>query len=60
MTTLASIQRFLHRTGLPPTAFGRRAINDPRLVGDMKRGRELRPATAARVAAYIAEHGGAD
>lgn len=54
MSTLASIQRYLRHTGMAPTRFGRCAINDPRLVEDLRRGRELRPATAARIAAYIA------
>lgn len=54
MNLLQRIERHLRRTGVPPTRFGREAIGDPRLVGDLKNGREPRPATAARVLAFIA------
>lgn len=37
----------VHR--IAQTTFGRRALNDPRLIQDMENGRELRPATAERV-----------
>ena len=56
MDVLATVQGYLKSTGLPPTLFGRRAINDPRLVGDLRNGRELRAGTRARVEAYIAAH----
>jgi hypothetical protein len=38
---------------MTPTRFGRDAVHDPRLVFDLRRGRELRPQTAARVLAYV-------
>lgn len=50
---LRTIERHLSRTGGTPTRFGRDAIGDPRLVGDLRNGRELRPLTAARVRAFI-------
>lgn len=53
---LAQIDEFLRRTDMPCTRFGRRAVNDPRLVGDLRRGRQLRPETAARVAAFLREY----
>lgn len=40
---------------MPDSRFGRRAVNDPHLIGDLKRGRELRAATAARVRRFMAE-----
>jgi hypothetical protein len=40
MTMLHSIETFLRRTGMPPTRFGRDAVRDPRLVFDLRRGRE--------------------
>ena len=43
---------------MPDTVFGRRAINDPHLVSDLKRGREPRAATARRIRRFIAESGG--
>lgn len=50
------IQRYLKETGLPPTRFGRLAVNDPRLIGDMQRGRQLGVAVRTRILRYIAEH----
>lgn len=55
MSLLIEIDRYLRRTGTPPTTFGRRAVNDPRLVGDMRRGRMPGPSVAARVEALIRE-----
>lgn len=52
---LCKVERFLGRTEMPPTKFGRLAVNDPRLVGDMRNGRELRPGTAARVERFLRE-----
>ena len=37
------IERFLRDQGLPPTKFGRLAARDPRLVLDIRMGREIRP-----------------
>ena len=46
---LARIERMLRIKGIRETRFGRIAVNDPRLVSDLRRGRELRTATLARV-----------
>lgn len=40
MSTLPSIEKFLRRTGMAPTRFGRDSVRDPRLVFDLRRGRE--------------------
>lgn len=48
------IERHLRATGLAPTRFGREAVGDPRLVGDLRNGREPRPETTRRILAYIA------
>jgi hypothetical protein len=40
MHLLRTIERFLKETGMPPTRFGREAVRDPRLVLDMRNGRE--------------------
>jgi len=40
MSTLRHIEVFLRRTGMAPTRFGREAVRDPRLVFDLRRGRE--------------------
>lgn len=37
------VERFLREQQLPPTKFGRLAVRDPRLVFDMRMGREIRP-----------------
>ncbi len=56
MEIYAKIQRYLRVTGMPPCVFGRRAVNDPRLVGDLRRGREPRAATRRRIEDFIAAH----
>ncbi len=48
------VEKFLRRTGMPATKFGRLAVNDPRFVLDLRRGREPRSRTAARVMGFIA------
>jgi hypothetical protein len=53
---LRKIRKYCDATGLPPTKFGRLAVNDPRLVGDLERGREPRAPMIARVERYMAEH----
>ena len=57
MSMLRKIERFLRATDMPPTKFGRLAINDPRLVGDLRNGRELRTGTAARIDAFLDHQG---
>ena len=45
--------------GISETRFGRNAVGDPRFVLDIFRhNREARPATAAKVRAYISSLGG--
>ena len=50
------ITAFLDRTGMAVTTFGRRAVNDPRLVLDLRNGREPGQRTVARVRTFIADH----
>lgn len=40
MSTLRTIEQFLRRTSMAPTRFGQDAARDPRLVFDLRRGRE--------------------
>lgn len=40
MAILRKIESFLRDTGMAPTRFGRDAVRDPRLVFDMRNGRE--------------------
>lgn len=42
---------------MPATKFGRLAVRDPRLVHDLRRGRELGTRISARIDAFLAEQG---
>lgn len=50
---LQQIETHLRHTGMAPTRFGREVARDPRLIHDMKRGREIGRALTARVRAYL-------
>lgn len=52
---LLRIDRVLRDTRMPPTRFGRLAVGDPNLVRQLRQGRQLRPATASRVLAYLSQ-----
>lgn len=54
MSLLYEINDFLRRTQMPATKFGRLSVRDPRLVGDLKRGRQAGPRMTARVRGFIA------
>lgn len=47
------VAAFLRRVRMSPSEFGERAVRDRKLLGDMRRGRSLRLATADRVLAFI-------
>ena len=53
MNLLRRVERHLRRHGLAPTRFGREAANDPRLVEDLRNGRQAGTRMAARVTAYM-------
>ena len=53
MHLLRRIELYLKTSAVPPTRFGRDSVRDPRLVLDMRNGREPRPATAARIHAFL-------
>lgn len=57
MSLLWDINRYCRRTGMAPTRFGRLAVNDPRFVLDLMKGREPGTTTRKRVAAFIEESG---
>jgi hypothetical protein len=52
---LHRVERHLRRFDVPPARFGTEALGDPRFVFDLRRGREPRARTVARVETYIAE-----
>lgn len=49
------IEKFLRRTAMPATRFGKLAVGDPGLVRDLRNGREPRPKMVARIEAFLAE-----
>lgn len=53
MTLLAKIEIFMRTKHIPPTRFGREAVNDPRLVFDLRQGREMGQRMRGRVEAYL-------
>ena len=56
MSLLIEIDRFLRRTRMAETKFGRLAVRDPRLVHDLRLGREAQPPMIAKVRSFIAQH----
>lgn len=53
MELLHEIDRFLRVTHMPATKFGRLAVSDPRLVHDLRRGRQPGRRMTARVRGFI-------
>ncbi len=50
------IERFLIEHNFPATKFGRLVARDPRLVPDIRRGRELRGAMILRAETFMANY----
>lgn len=48
-----SVETFLHRHEMAPTVFGRLAVQDPRLVLDLRKGREPRMPMDQRVRGFM-------
>lgn len=55
MSLLIDIDRFLRHSDMPPTRFGREAVNDPRFVFDIRNGRECGGKVRSRVYSDIAK-----
>lgn len=53
MTILRTIEKFLDRTSMAPTRFGRDSIHDPRIVFDMRNGREPTDRTIKRLEHFM-------
>lgn len=53
MTLLTAVERALRRSGMPPSKFGRLAARDPRLVFDLRNGRQPGAAVSDRVNTFI-------
>ena len=56
MSVLHKIDRYLRETAMPRTRFGRLAVGDPRLVDDLRRGREPGEQMVRRVETFLAQH----
>ncbi|MDE0359422.1 MAG: hypothetical protein OXN92_17005 [Gammaproteobacteria bacterium] len=54
---ISRVGAFLGRSGLSPTAFGKKAVGDPNLMRQIGRGRSPSLRTADRILAFIAEQG---
>lgn len=53
MHLLLRIEKYLRVTRTPPTRFGRLVARDPRLVLDMRQGREPGARMARRIVAFL-------
>ena len=53
MHLLRRVETYLRRSGMAPTRFGLEAVHDPRFVFDLRNGRDPRPPTVRRVAAFL-------
>lgn len=53
MHLLREVEKYLRHGDTTPTRFGREAVGDPRFVFDLRRGRDPRPRTVARVRAFL-------
>ena len=53
MQLLREVEKYLRRSDIAPTRFGREVVGDPRFVFDLRRGRDPRPTTVARVRAFL-------
>lgn len=51
------VAAFLRRVRMSPSEFGERAVGDRSLLGEMRRGRSPRLATADRVLAFMEAYG---
>ena len=56
MTMLRTVEKFLAETGMAPTRFGRQSVRDPRIVLDMRKGREPSERMCRRLAHFMARH----
>lgn len=56
MSSLRNIELFLRRTGMAATRFGRESVRDPRLVHDLRRGREPTDRMKRRIEHFMNSH----
>ena len=53
MHLLSTIEKYLRRSGVAASRFGREALGDPGFVEALRRGREPREPTVRRVTEYL-------
>lgn len=53
MSVLIKIDRYLRQTGMPMSKFGRLSVKDPRLVHDLRHGRQPRAQMVTRIEEFI-------
>jgi hypothetical protein len=53
---MRKIEAFLRQTKMPQTGFGRRAINGPQFVFDLRRGGLPRPSAGKRVEPFMKDY----
>ncbi|WP_176592641.1 hypothetical protein [Sphingobium sp. EM0848] len=53
---LRAVEKFLRENGIPATRFGRDSVRDPRLVFDLRRGREPGARMKRRVEHFMNEY----
>lgn len=53
---IRDIEKFLRRTGMAATKFGRLAASDPRFVLDLRMGRIPRSTTATRIKHFMHQY----
>jgi len=56
-TLLESIADFCRTSGVAESTFGRRAVNDGKLVSRLREGARIKPETLARLHAFMRSHG---
>ncbi len=54
MSPLIKVTQHIKNTGISPTRFGREAANDPRLVHDLRSGRQVGAPLWRRIESYMA------
>ncbi len=55
MSLLWKVEQYLKMSGVSPTRFGRDVAKDPRLVFDLRNGREVGSRLAARINAGLVQ-----
>jgi hypothetical protein len=53
LNIIYEVERFLTEQGIPPTKLGRIVAHDPRLVLDMRNGRQVRPKMQRKLLDYM-------